>query len=115
MRKLLKIWRAAPLASAILGLALIAAAWFAVRGIAFWIYWNDPAHQFQEVRGWMTPGYIAQSWDVPIPVVRDAIGLENGDHRIGAIDRYAVREGLSTDALIAEIEAAIAAHRSGAE
>jgi hypothetical protein len=51
----------------------VAALFFAVRLTVFTIYWSDPAHRDQAVEGWMTPGYVARSWDVDPEVIRAAL------------------------------------------
>jgi len=71
--KVKKAWKSAPIATAILGVALVAALVFTVRLAMFWIYWSDPENQDQLAQEWMTPGYFAQSWDVPREVVIDAL------------------------------------------
>lgn len=50
---------------------------FGVRMVLTTIYWGDPAHRDQPVEGWMTPRYVAHSWQVPPEVVLDALGLED--------------------------------------
>ena len=68
-----RLWAAAPIATLVLALALAAAGLFAVRGVAFWVYWSNPARHEQAIAPWMTPGYIAHSWQVPRDVVIDAV------------------------------------------
>ena len=63
-------WRHQRVASLIFVVASLAAAFFAVRLVAAWIYWSDPTHRDAAIEGWMTPGYVAQSWDVPREVVK---------------------------------------------
>lgn len=94
-------------------LALTVTGIFTVRMVLFAVYWADPAHRDQAVQGWMTPGYIAHSWDIP----REAMQATLGD-----LSRPGARETLAQLAeagdvplpeLIATIEAAIATYRSG--
>ncbi|GGD34282.1 hypothetical protein [Sinisalibacter lacisalsi] len=109
-----RLWSAAPLATVLLVLALAAAGLFAVRSVAFVIYWSDPARQEQTIAGWMTPGYIAHSWQVPRAVVLEAVNapVPPPAGPMSLRDLAALNE-VSVDALIAEVEAAIAAHRAG--
>ncbi len=108
-----RLWAAAPLATVVLGLALTAAGLFAVRGVAFWVYWSDPARHEQAIEPWMTPGYIAHSWRVPRGVVIEALDapVPPPDGPIN-LDELAALRGVTVDDLIAEAEAAIAAWRA---
>ena len=49
---------------------------FAVRLVASWIYWNDPAHRDVEIAPWMTPRYVAHSWRLPPEVVAETLDLD---------------------------------------
>lgn len=95
----------------IFGLALIAMLFFATRFAVHWVYWNDPLHQNQPIAGWMTPGYIAQSYGVEIDVIRAALDLTEDSPRRVPLDEIAQQHGLTRADLVAEIEAAIAAFR----
>lgn len=108
-----RLWSAAPLATVVLVLALGAAGLFALRSVAFVIYWSDPARQEQKIAGWMTPGYIAHSWQVPRAVVLDAVDASvpppEGPMSLRDI---AARNGVSLDDLIVAAEEEIAAYRA---
>lgn len=106
-----RIWQAAPVATVILGVALAASLFFAVRLAAFWIYWADPAHRDQEIQPWMTPGYVAHSWDIPREVMVEALGPPSRDGRRRSLEEIAQDRGESVADLAAAIRAAIAAHR----
>lgn len=54
------------------GLAL----YFGFTFMADAIYFNDPRHQDSDLQGWMTPRYIMLSYDIPMPLVLDALGLD---------------------------------------
>ncbi|MCI5110826.1 MAG: hypothetical protein MRY75_09750 [Marivita sp.] len=86
---------------------------FGIRTVMFWVYWADPAHQEEPIAGWMTPGYVAQSWDVPIPVIRDALGVPPETRR-ETIRALADARGVPQEEIVRAIEDAIAAHRANA-
>lgn len=46
-------------------LVFAAVVFFVIRLAVFSIYWMDPAHRHQPLQPWMTPGYIARSYDIP--------------------------------------------------
>ncbi len=107
-----RLWAAAPWATALAGLAVLAAVVFAVRLTIFTIYWSDPGNRDQAIAPWMTPGYIAMSWHVPNEILRDVIPPpEEGEPKRASLKDIADRSDVPVDQLIAEIEQAIAAFR----
>lgn len=106
-----RIWAAAPVATVVLVVALSASLVFGVRTIGNWVYWSDPEHIDQPIAGWMTPRYVAYSWDVPRPVMIEALdmGDENPERR--NLKRLAEAQGIPLQELIARIETAIKEHR----
>ena len=114
MNALRFLWRQHRAALLIFMLALFGVVFFGARMTMMWVYWSNPAHQDQPIEGWMTPGYIAQSYGVDMDVIREALALdENSPHRM-PLDEIARASGASRADLVAEIEAAIATARAGA-
>ncbi|WP_420397652.1 hypothetical protein [Nioella sp.] len=107
-----RIWQAAPVATVILGGALVVSLFFAVRLVAFWIYWADPAHRDQAIEPWMTPGYVAHSWDVPREVAFEALNLPPAPGRPLSLQELAEERGVSVDVLAAQVQTAINAFRA---
>jgi hypothetical protein len=67
----------------------------------------------QVIEGWMTPRYVAHSWDIPREVMT-SLGFERGTDGPRPLNKIAEDRGIPIEALIGEIEAAIAAHRAEA-
>lgn len=97
-----------------MGLALAIAVFFAVRLAVFTIYWADPAHRDQRIEGWMTPAYVARSWDVDPDVIRMTLPEppETRADTRPTLARIAEAEGIALPDLIAALEAAIAGARA---
>lgn len=76
------------------GLAL----YFGFTFMADAIYFNDPRHQDSDLKGWMTPRYIMLSYDIPMPLVLDALGL----------DESVIGQGLRLENIAAEQEFSLA-------
>jgi hypothetical protein len=113
-----RAWRAAPFLTLAFAGALVLTIWFAGRFVAQAVYWSDPAHLDQPIAGWMTPGYVARSWDVPPEVVAPALSLPppgQGDRRPPPLQALARERGVPLNDLIAALEAVIAAHRQAGE
>lgn len=89
-----------------LGLALLAAAVFAVRLAIFALYWSDPAHREVPVEGWMTPGYVAHAHGLDRFALREAMGLEPGTR--ATLEDIAAARGVPVETVIAEVEVEIA-------
>lgn len=107
-----RLWSAAPLATALLALALLASGFFAFRTVTFWVYWSDPAHQELAIEPWMPLGYVGRSWQVPREELATSLGLESRTGRPQSIAQIAAERGVPVDELIAGLEAAIAAYRA---
>lgn len=92
-------------------LAIAVMLFFAVRSIMFWVYWADPAHREQPIADWMTPRYVAHSWDVPPQVIGNALGLSPETGRI-TIGELANARNMTTTEITRQIEAAIQEFRA---
>lgn len=97
-----------------LAFALVVALIFAVRLAMFTIYWADTAHRDQPIAGWMTPGYVSHSWDVPPELIRAALPAapapRPGTHP--TLSQIAEAEGVPLSDLIARLQVAIDAARA---
>ena len=110
LRRLIgRVWAAAPIATAILGIALMAAGVFGVRSAVHWLDRPPHAERQQLIASWMTPRYVARSWNVPRTVVLDALGvsqpLPDGPTSLSWI---ADMKGESVEQVIEDLETAIA-------
>jgi len=114
MKALRFLWHRHRAALMLFTLALAAVLFFGTRVTMRWVYWNDPAHRDQPIAGWMTPGYIAQSYGVEMEVIQAALALDaDSPHRL-PLDEIARMSGADRADLVAAIEAAIATARENA-
>lgn len=108
-----RLWSAAPIATLILALALLATAVFGVRSAIHWIDRPTIAERQQPIEAWMTPRYVVRSWDVPRNVVLDVLDvplpLPDGPT---SLSRIAELRDVPVEQVIAEVQAAIAAHQA---
>jgi hypothetical protein len=98
---------------ACLGLLLsVVAAFIASTYLAQAIYFDDPKHQNVTLRAWMTPRYVAHSYDVPRRVVIKTLEIadEEDDHP-RRMDVLAQRLELSLPELTEKLRADIAVFR----
>lgn len=107
-----RLWRQYRLLSIAFLLAGALTAFFAVRLVASWIYWNDPAHRDVQIAGWMTPRYVAHSWRLPPELVADTLDLERPTGPPPTLAEVAAERGVTVEDLAARIEEAAAAHRA---
>ena len=91
-------------------LALAVTVFFAARLVVISVVWSDPDRRNQPIEGWMTPGYVVHSWQVPREVIADVVGTP--PERGLTLADLARMRGEDPAALIAALEAAIAAHRA---
>lgn len=85
---------------------------FAGRLIFFTSYWSNPAHHNQTVESWMTVGYIARSWHLEAQDLGNLAGLPMIKGHPQSLAKLAEKRGVAVEAIIAEVETAIAALRA---
>lgn len=107
------LWHHHRLALLAFATALSLAGFFGVKSVSQFIYWNDPQHQDQALAGWMTPRYIARSYDVPLEVVQEAFALaaDVPPRRI-SLETLAAERGVTALALQSRLDRAVAAWRT---
>lgn len=81
--------------------------YFAAKLGAHAMYFSDPAHRAPPIAGWMTPAYVAMAHEIEPELLRDALSVESGRRR--TLSEIARGRGLSLEALIDEVEAALVA------
>lgn len=108
-----RLWRRAPVLTVVLGLALVLATVFALRlGIAV-LHWNA-APTDPELAGWMTPRFVAHSWNVPPEVILQSLTLEpDGFGRRITLAELAQARSTPLPVLLEHLQADIAEHRAG--
>lgn len=93
--------------------ALLVTAFFAVRLLAFTVYWADPAHRAQPVEGWMTPRYVAHSYNLSHDVVRDVLDLDAGDGKRRTLAEITKTSDLTLEEIQRRIDEAARVQRGG--
>lgn len=93
-----------PVASSAFLLAAVLTLYFTVKLVAGAIYWADPAHRNQPPAGWMTPGYIAHSWNVDTRELRRHLGLRKEEFEgRPTLKRIAKAKGVPLPELIEDV------------
>ena len=90
-------------------LAVFAAGFFAVRTVRHAIYWSR--HQDETIRPWMSVRYVSRSYRVPPQLLYQAIHLPPTPHDRRPLREIALEQNRPVDALILELQQAIAAAR----
>lgn len=110
VKSFLKLWRRHPVLTSAFVMAMALAIFFAGRTIFFVVYWNDPARQDLAPKPWMTIGYVAHSWHVPVEKLARDLNLPPPpkDGPRPSLERLAEQRGQSFDQFKAEIEASLA-------
>lgn len=114
MTPLARLWKHHRIALLLFGLTLGLTLFFAVRMAVFTIYWSDPVHRNLEPEGWMTPGFVAHSWDLPPGTVAEALKLDpDGTPRRITLEELAEERGQPLSDLLSDVTAIIEAAREG--
>ena len=111
MKRLINAWRRRPVITSGFILAVIFTALFAFRSVAFMIYWSDPNHRDLKIEGWMTPRYVAQSWNLPPKVMFQALNADEMPGRRQRLRDIAKLQGVTLDELANRITAAAKTYR----
>lgn len=112
MTRILRFFRDDPFLAWAFVLVLAVFLFFAARFTMSAVYWSDPRHADQTPAGWMTPRYVARSWDVPPEVIGEALSLTaDGSGRRVTLAELAAARGMTVEALSAELVDAILAFR----
>ena len=108
-----RLWHHHRMALLAFVLVTVLALFFAIRATMQIIYWNDPRHQNQPLENWMTLGYIARSYSLPRDELAAALNFSRDREGGKSLKSIAAQRGISTAALIEQIEAAIEKVRAG--
>lgn len=111
MKRFRNAWTQRPLLTTAFAVATLFSVMFAVRSVMFMVYWSDPARTDQQIQGWMTPRYVAQSWHLPPKVMFQALQTDNMPGRRLTLNDIAAAQGISVTELKARIIAAATAYR----
>jgi|AntRauTorcE11897_2_1112592.scaffolds.fasta_scaffold02037_4 hypothetical protein len=93
--------------------AVAVTVFFAGRLLFFTVYWADPAHRGQRLEEWMTPGYVAHSYNLPADVVREALELDAGGGKRRTLAVIMETSDLTLEEIQRRIDAAAQAHEGG--
>lgn len=106
---MLRLWRQRPILISAFLIATCLTLFFAGRLVSQAIYWSNPAHQNQQVQGWMTIGYIAKSWKLSAPQL-DALADLPGPKIKGhpqPLSEIAADRGVTVSEIIDVVEKAV--------
>ena len=108
-----RLWQRAPVLTLVTGGAALLVLIFALRlSLAVWHWTAAPTDP--ELAGWMTPRFVAHSWDVPPTVVLQALALaSDGSGRRMTLEDLAQTRSTPLPVLLDHLQARIDAHREG--
>lgn len=115
MKRLFTLWRARPVLTSAFLLACGVTLFFAGRIAVQTVYWAN--HRDEEVRPWMTVGYVARSWGLNGREIDAAAGLPTPEVKghPQTLKEIAADRGVPVSDVIAEVEAAVAKLRADQE
>ncbi|MGH1354203.1 MAG: hypothetical protein ACRBBS_03885 [Thalassovita sp.] len=95
----------------LLVLALAVALFFALRFVGHALYWHDLRDANPPIEPWMTPGFIARSWDVPRQDLAQILSTADLQNR-PTLAEIAKAQGRPTEDLIAELTVWLSAQKA---
>ncbi len=87
--------------------ALLAVVWFGIKATQDLMAAKTRFSADPEIAGWMTPGYIARTWNIPPEVLLDTLSLTEQPRKRMTISEIALDKGLTPPDYAAEVEAAL--------
>lgn len=90
-------------------IAALLTGFFLLRAVFFAFVWMDPDRGLHPVEGWMTPRYIARTYNIPRPQMQEILELGPDETPRIPLETLAEQRGVPVGALIAEFEALLAA------
>jgi len=115
MRKLAALWRRHPILTTAFLAAAALTVLFTVRSVMFTVYWADPSHRDQAIKPWMTPRYVAHSWQLSPDEVIAALEVPLSAGHRKTLGEIATDAGVPLSTLTARIQAAATRLREGQE
>jgi hypothetical protein len=91
--------------------ALLVAAFLAGRVVMDFIYFNDPRNVDVDLKPWMTPFFVVQTYDLPRPVVFEILQLDPEADRGLRLRHVADRQGVTIAELTERVRTAAEAYR----
>jgi hypothetical protein len=108
MNRFLTLWRVRPVLTSAFLLACVMTLFFAGRFVVQTVYWAN--HRNEEVRPWMTVGYVARSWGLDGREIDALAGLPlpqvKGHPQ--TLSEIAADRGVPVEEVIDAVEAAVA-------
>ncbi len=95
--------------------AIAVTAFFAVRLLVFTLYWADPDHRRQSLEDWMTPRYVAHSYNLPHDVVREVLELDAEEGKRRTLADIADASDLTLEEMQRRIDETARVHGGGGD
>lgn len=108
MKALARLWRDHRALTLAFALATVLAAAFILRAAIGWERWSGLGDGPPVIEAWMTPGYIARTWDVPPEDLSEVLGIVAGEGRGRTLAAIAADRGIPFEDLRAALLARIA-------
>lgn len=92
-------------------MASLVAAVMGGRAVVSALRWSEVERRDHPIADWMSPRYVARSWDVPPDVVAEALGVEPGSAKGKNIKELADESEIPVEVMIQAVIDAIATYR----
>lgn len=86
-------------------IAALLTAFFIVRAIFFAVFWMDPDREIHPIEAWMTPRYIARTYDIARPDMQHILELGPDETPRQPLDKLARTRGVPVQTYIDQFDA----------
>jgi hypothetical protein len=85
-------------------IAAVLTAFFVIRAVFFAFVWMDPERGLHPIEPWMTPRYIARTYDIPREQMQEVLDLGPEETPRQPLETLAEARGIPVQQLIDEFE-----------
>lgn len=85
---------------AIFAVAAVLTTFFIIRAVFFAFVWMDPNRGHHPIEPWMTPRYIARTYDIPRPEMQHILDLGPDETPREPLESLAEARGIAVQSLI---------------
>ncbi len=98
-----RIARLHPLAASLFGFGAVIMVVFVVRTALVTFHWAQPDNRNATPEPWMTPRYVAMSWDIPVTEIATALAIPADMNRRPMLSDIAKARGVPVEQVLDEL------------
>ncbi|MGR3322851.1 MAG: hypothetical protein ACU0DK_13065 [Pseudooceanicola sp.] len=107
-----RLVRLHPIAATLFALASVLLLFFVLRTALFTLHWSEESRLRAAPEPWMTPRYVAHSWQIDPQEIAEAISMPEGMERRPTLEQIARARGVPVEVVLDELASFLAERRT---